>query len=62
MAEAPTPSTAAVGTFYYYCTVTEADCDVVRNSNVATVTVAEKDMLRIIKIATTGGSNKTVTG
>ena len=62
LAGAPTPSTAAVGTFYYYCTVQEAGCDAVRTSDVAVITVTEKDMLRIIKIATTGGSNKTVTG
>ena len=49
LAGAPTPSTAAVGTFYYYCAVTEADCDVVRNSNVATIAVTEKDKVCLVK-------------
>ena len=62
LAGAPTPSTAVAGTQYYYFTVTEAGCDVVRTSDVAVITVTEKDQLLLIKIATTGGSNKTVTG
>ena len=56
LAGAPTPSTAAAGTFYYYCAVTEADCDVVRNSNVATITVTEKDKVCLIKATLKGGS------
>ena len=56
LAGAPTPSTAAVGTFYYYCAVTEADCDVVRNSNVATIAVTEKDKVCLIKATLKGGS------
>ena len=62
LAGAPTPSTAAVGTSYYYCAVTEEDCDVIRNSNVVTINVTEKDQLLLIKIATTGKTDKTVTG
>ena len=49
LAGAPTPSTAAIGTFYYYCAVTEADCDVVKTSNVATIAVTEKDKVCLVK-------------
>lgn len=46
---APTPSTAVVGTQYYYFTVTEAGCDIVKTSDVAVITVADKDMLCLVK-------------
>ncbi len=49
LAGAPTPSTAVVGTQYYYFTVTEAGCDVVKTSDVAVITVADKDMLCLVK-------------
>ena len=62
LAGAPTPSTAAAGTFYFYCAVTEAGCGKIVNSNVATIVVTDKDGICIIKVATTGGTNKTVTG
>lgn len=62
LAGAPTPSTEEEGTFYYYCVVTEEGCGVTATSNVATVTVGEKEKLLLIKVATTGSSNKTVTG
>ena len=62
LAGAPTPSTDEDGTFYYYCVVTEEGCGVTATSDVATVTVGEKEKLLLIKVATTGGTNKTVTG
>ncbi|MBO6073600.1 MAG: Ig-like domain-containing protein [Paludibacteraceae bacterium] len=62
LAGAPTPSTDEDGTFYYYCVVTEEGCGVTATSNVATITVGAKEKLLLIKVATTGGTNKTVTG
>ena len=62
LAGAPTPSTAAAGTFYYFCAITEEGCAVIANSDVATITVTDKDAICLIKVATTGGTNKTVTG
>ena len=62
LAGAPTPSTAAAATFYYYCTVIEEGCATIATSDIVTVNVAPKDGVSIIKVATTGGSNKTVTG
>lgn len=62
LAGAPTPSTDEDGTFYYYCVVTEEGCGVTATSDVATITVGEKEKLLLIKVATTGGTNKTVTG
>jgi len=59
---APTPSTAAVGTFYYYCTVQEAGCDVVRTSNVAVVTITEKDPVCIIKATPSSATEATADG
>ena len=56
LAGAPTPSTAAVGTFYYFCTVIEAGCGVIRTSDVATINVTEKDKLCLIKATLQGGS------
>ena len=62
LAGAPTPSTAAVGTFYYYCAVTEEDCDVIRNSNVVTINVTEKDMLLLIQANHVKGKTATISG
>lgn len=62
LASAPTPSTAAVGTFYYYCAVTEEDCDVIRNSNVVTINVTEKDMLLLIQANHVKGKTATISG
>ena len=62
LAGAPTPSTAVAGTFYYYCTVQEAECDVVRTSNVAVITVTEKDPVCIIKATPTSGAEATADG
>ena len=62
LAGAPTPSTEEDGTFYYYCVVTEEGCGVTATSDVATITVGEKEKLLLIKVATTGGTDKTVTG
>ena len=62
LAGAPTPSTAVAGTFYYYCAVTEDGCDVVRNSDVATITVADKDGICLIKATHTGATTATVEG
>ena len=59
---APTPSTAAAGTFYYYCVVTEAGCDVQAISNVATITVADKDPVCIIKATPTSENEATADG
>lgn len=56
LAGAPTPSTAAAGTQYYYFTVTEAGCDVVATSDVIVITVTEKDKARIIKATLKGGT------
>lgn len=62
LAGAPTPSTAAAGTFYYYCTVQEAGCDVIRTSDVAVVTVTDKDPVCIIKATPTSGTEATADG
>ena len=62
LAGAPTPSTAAAGTFYYYCAVTEAGCDVEAFSNVVTITVADKDPVCIIKATPTTDTEATADG
>lgn len=59
---APTPSTAVAGTFYYYCAVTEAGCDIIRNSNVATITIEDKEPVCIIKSIPTSGNDASVDG
>ena len=56
LAGAPTPSTAAAGTFYYYCVVAEAGCAVEKTSNVVTVTVADKDGILLVKAELEAGS------
>ena len=62
LAGAPTPSTAVAGTFYYYCAVTEAGCDIIRNSNVATITIEDKEPVCIIKSTPTSGNDASVDG
>ncbi|MBR1717044.1 MAG: InlB B-repeat-containing protein [Paludibacteraceae bacterium] len=62
LAGAPTPSTAVAGTFYYYCAVTEAGCDIIRNSNVATITIEDKEPVCIIKSIPTSGNDASVDG
>lgn len=62
LAGAPTPSTAVAGTFYYYCAVTEAGCDIIRNSNVAMITVEDKDPVCIIKATPTSENEATADG
>ena len=61
LAGAPTPSTAAAATFYYYCEVTEAGCATIATSNIATVTVAPKDGVSIISIAVSNGNGSAQT-
>ena len=62
LAGAPTPSTAVVGTQYYYFTVTEAGCDVVASSDVIVITVEEKDPVCIIKATPTTDTEATADG
>jgi uncharacterized repeat protein (TIGR02543 family) len=48
------PSTAVAGTFYYFCKVTEAGCDVEAFSDVVTITVADKDPIYLAWVDVTG--------
>lgn len=50
------PSTAVAGTFYYFCKVTEAGCDVEAFSDVVTITVADKDPICLIATTVTGAT------
>ena len=56
VAATATPSTAVAGTFYYFCKVTEEGCAVEAFSNVVTITVADKDMICIIKAIPTSAT------
>lgn len=49
-----TPSTAVAGTFYYFCKVMEAGCDVEAFSDVVTITVADKDPICLAWVDVTG--------
>ncbi len=51
---APTPSTAVAGTFYFFCAVTEEGCANVANSNVAVITVSDKDPICLAWVDVTG--------
>ena len=57
LAGAPTPSTAAAGTFYFFCAVTEEGCANVANSNVAVITVTDKDAICLVKAELAAGSS-----
>ncbi len=50
----PTPSTAAAGTSYFFCAVTEEGCANVANSNVAVITVTDKDPICLAWVDVTG--------
>lgn len=62
LAGAPTPSTAAAATFYYYCTVIEEGCATIATSDIVTVNVAPKDGVEIIGAVVTGNTTANVTG
>ena len=51
------PSTAVAGTFYYFCKVTEAGCDVEAFSDVVAITVADKDAICLVKAELAPGSS-----
>ncbi|MBQ6984693.1 MAG: InlB B-repeat-containing protein [Paludibacteraceae bacterium] len=55
---APTPSTAVAGTFYFFCAVTEEGCANVAYSNVAVITVSDKDPICLAWVDVT--ANNTV--
>ena len=54
VAATATPSTAVAGTFYYFCKVMEAGCDVEAFSDVVTITVADKDPICLAWVDVTG--------
>ncbi len=54
VAATATPSTAVAGTFYYFCKVMEAGCDVEAYSDVVTITVADKDPIYLAWVDVTG--------
>ena len=56
LAGVPTPSTAAAGTSYFFCAVTEEGCANVANSNVAVITVSDKDPIYLVKAELAPGS------
>jgi len=54
VAASATPSTAVAGTFYYFCKVMEAGCDLEAYSDVVTITVSDKDPICLAWVDVTG--------